>query len=529
MSGVGVFDGQGDPSSGLTVAKINRISQAVAQSWKLVALVCFSAWILWVGFAHEPWGDEAQAWLLARDSGLVELLVERVRYEGTPGLWHLILWVLIRLNFTYENLFLVPAAFAVLGAAVVLWWAPFPSWMRISTLTSYFFGYQFSCVARSYSVDLLVIPLAAAWFSSRRERPLRYAVVIALLANLNAFSFLAAAILGLELLIVLAAKLRSGDRLALLAIAMACLGGLFAAATAWPVADNTFLDDRQHVLIIPVLRMMEAGFIDRVTDFYRIDGLPSGAALSWGAIVSLYILVGSILAILRRECRVNVVLSLCILTALCLFGALIYSMPWHAGLLYLFWLFSLWISFEKIGPNRRRIIMFLFGVVAIVQTFETYDSAMLDKNEKYAAGREGAQMIEVYKTSHPGAKIDMAGYMTISVMPFLPGNPFANFNNGRDKPAYMSWNADASYLPYPEVSWAGALSGDADAIVVGSSIYKNHAISMGKLEVFKDVACKAGFHISKHISANSIWRGWTDEDTGLLLLEKGPCNSVGKT
>ena len=40
---------------------------------------------------HEPWADEAQAWLLARDSGLFELLFKRLRYEGHPGLWYLIL------------------------------------------------------------------------------------------------------------------------------------------------------------------------------------------------------------------------------------------------------------------------------------------------------------------------------------------------------------------------------------------------------------------------------------------------------
>ena len=28
---------------------------------------------------HEPWADEAQAWLIARDSGLFELLFQRVR------------------------------------------------------------------------------------------------------------------------------------------------------------------------------------------------------------------------------------------------------------------------------------------------------------------------------------------------------------------------------------------------------------------------------------------------------------------
>ena len=42
--------------------------------------------VLW---KHEPWADEAQAWLIARDCSGVELLFQRLRYEGHPGLWYL--------------------------------------------------------------------------------------------------------------------------------------------------------------------------------------------------------------------------------------------------------------------------------------------------------------------------------------------------------------------------------------------------------------------------------------------------------
>ena len=35
---------------------------------------------------HEPWADEAQAWVLARDSSLWEIFRYRLHYEGTPAL-----------------------------------------------------------------------------------------------------------------------------------------------------------------------------------------------------------------------------------------------------------------------------------------------------------------------------------------------------------------------------------------------------------------------------------------------------------
>ena len=39
---------------------------------------------------HEPWADEAQAWILARDCSPINLIFKNLRYEGHPPLWYLI-------------------------------------------------------------------------------------------------------------------------------------------------------------------------------------------------------------------------------------------------------------------------------------------------------------------------------------------------------------------------------------------------------------------------------------------------------
>ena len=58
-----------------------------------IALIIYVIALLYIIPKHEPWEDEAQAWLLARDSGLVELLFKNIGYEGHPGLWHVILMI----------------------------------------------------------------------------------------------------------------------------------------------------------------------------------------------------------------------------------------------------------------------------------------------------------------------------------------------------------------------------------------------------------------------------------------------------
>ena len=43
---------------------------------------------------HEPWADEAQAWVIARDSKFWELFRYRLHYEGHPADWYFLLRVL---------------------------------------------------------------------------------------------------------------------------------------------------------------------------------------------------------------------------------------------------------------------------------------------------------------------------------------------------------------------------------------------------------------------------------------------------
>jgi hypothetical protein len=84
-----------------------------------LALALYVALVALLLPRHEPWFDEGQAWLMARDLGLGELFLHKLRYEGTPGLWHLLLAPLAKAGLPYFTLQLVAAAAAVTGAALL--------------------------------------------------------------------------------------------------------------------------------------------------------------------------------------------------------------------------------------------------------------------------------------------------------------------------------------------------------------------------------------------------------------------------
>ena len=81
-------------------------------------LLAWLALTVSLGLSHEPFADEAQSFLIARDTGIAELLSTTARTEGTPVLWHFWLKLLLFVGLPYSLLFL--ASVLPEFAAVVL-------------------------------------------------------------------------------------------------------------------------------------------------------------------------------------------------------------------------------------------------------------------------------------------------------------------------------------------------------------------------------------------------------------------------
>jgi len=153
-----------------------------------IALCLYLAIAGWVSLHHEAWTDEAQAWLLARDDSLPDLLFKRLHYEGTPGLWHLLLWVLCRLHLSYSAMH---GAAVVLGGAaafVLLRSSPFPAAIRFLLPFSFALAFQTPIVARSYSLVPLLAFAICVELDSGKSRPLLLALLIGLLINTSLLS-----------------------------------------------------------------------------------------------------------------------------------------------------------------------------------------------------------------------------------------------------------------------------------------------------------------------------------------------------
>ena len=490
-------------------ARADGIGATIA---KFAGLSVYAAWVIWVGLHHEGWFDEMQAWLLARDNGLGTLLGHYVRYEGTPGLWHVMLWFAARAGLPFAAIWTISAACAIGGAAVIVFRAPFPLPLRLGLLTTYFYGYQFSVIARGYSLDLLLLPIAATLFASRVERPVRYALVVGLLANVNAFSFLAAALMGLELLVrlVLARRWLRSDAVGALGLAGAL--GLFAMWTALQPADNGFLSqtDRVKPAVGAFIYLANALF-DRVTPWSSAH--QSGPDVVAGMALSL-VLFGLVVRLVWAGR--DRVLTLALLATLIGFATFVFASSWHAGVLFVFIVFVMWTQWDN--PVDARTRQWLIGGLAlleVVQAVQTVHTGMQDLASDYSAGHSAAIGITQWQAAHPGKTIAAFGGQSFEVQPWLPANPFANYHNGAPHPQFVVWSTHDTWhaLPNPR-EWGALLATHPDA-VLASHVWLHKAAQRDPA----GAACRAGYVIAQVFPAWMPWRG-IPQDNSLILFER---------
>lgn len=154
------------------------------------------------GFAlsqHAFWRDEANPWLIARDSSTWGELWQNVRYEGHPILWYL---CLVALNYTTHSIFSMQIFHLLLGiGAIFVFWfySPFKPLEKLLFTFGYFPFYEYLVISRNYVFGLLGSFLFCAILPSRKNTYIPIALVLGLTANSHAYALFIAIFLGFTL------------------------------------------------------------------------------------------------------------------------------------------------------------------------------------------------------------------------------------------------------------------------------------------------------------------------------------------
>jgi len=409
---------------------------AAAAPWLLLAAFTILGVVLVLH--HEPWRDEADFWLQARDAPLAEI-VGRGGYVGTPALWTLLLVPFAKAGFPYATLGFVNLAIAAGAVALLLRFAPFPLPLRALFAFSYFFAYEYAIVARSYALGVLLAFALAALHTRRDDRPRAHGALLALLFNVNVHAMaLAAPILAWRAWETLrSAPERRAARW--IGVAIAAFGAGIAIAQVLPPPDGQLQGLRVHGgrQWIPVT-LTGALF----------PSLEESPAMAWWAAVVWLACAGSLVG--RPRALMSLVASSGLLWAI-----FVWKYPGslrHWGYLLVAIAFALWIAAAEdragsaAAARRRGFLARAAGAVATVGLYAALGWSVYfawrnwDRDFRYPFSESRAMARHL--VDHGLTGLPIAAWpapMGEAVLPYLPIRRLY-YPGIRDSGSYMRWD-----------------------------------------------------------------------------------------
>ena len=157
-----------------------------------ILLVSFALLATWGILHHGMWRDELQAWLVAVDSRTLMELLNNLRLETHPCIWHLLLYGLSRFTANPIAMQLLHLGLAVTTIWVFLRFSPFRRVEKALFIFGYFPLYEYCLISRDYVLVVLLLFLLCTLLQNRPGRYLPIAVVLFFLTNTHVYGFLLA-------------------------------------------------------------------------------------------------------------------------------------------------------------------------------------------------------------------------------------------------------------------------------------------------------------------------------------------------
>ena len=167
---------------------------------KSLLYICLVIWVLITLLRvayHQPWYDEAHAYMLAQNLTIPELIAE-MKYEGHLLVWYLLIMPFAKLKLWYPYPMQILNWFSAFIALLVMWKkAPFHPVTKTIITFSYPFIAEMPVIARCYSVGIMLLIIIASLYHKSLKHPIWYAVLILLCANTSVMALFGAAAFGI--------------------------------------------------------------------------------------------------------------------------------------------------------------------------------------------------------------------------------------------------------------------------------------------------------------------------------------------
>ncbi|RIY17377.1 hypothetical protein CJI57_02830 [Bifidobacteriaceae bacterium WP012] len=387
---------------------------------RALSFIAYMAVVAVVMYFHEPWFDEAQSWLIARDSSFVDLLTLRPHYEGHPPLWTLLLSIPAKTGVPYEiGLKGVQFLCAALLGGWLIFRAPFNR-LTIALLPfTYFICFQYGVTARPYAllcVSLLMVAHYWKYADSKPSNTWKLVLSLVLMCAISAYGIAIAA--GFALAWVVRSVQIAGIKNAvceifsninrLLGWILLAFVGFASVACIWPAANafgsRATFSGNSHLIqflyfifVVPSESMFTAFAGDVSLRRMSLGILPTIICV----LISILIWAFAICIAKRRKMLVSLILPYLTFAII----ATQYFTLHHAGIVFVFFIAQLWmcvankpLNFDITLANKlsnkcaftQSIIVILLAPSLIWNIFACVNDIRFD----YSGSRALAQFIQ---------------------------------------------------------------------------------------------------------------------------------------
>lgn len=308
-------------------------------------------------FFHEPWFDEIQAYLIARDASFHDIFFVLPHYEGHPPLWHILL-LPAKLGLSCRAALNLAQIVTFAGFAAMLELrSPFGWKMKIFLSLNYYILYQYSVISRPYALFMLILLITAEIYPQKDEKPIKYLLTMVLLCLCHSYGIAIAG--GLAVTDIsrrlcteksFAGLFRNTEKKLIIAYCLMLAAALAIIAEIFPASNAR---GTNHVSISSII----VSFVfcwtlipseALLTSMIRDDQGMSTAELSIPEIMICFIFSAVIWYALITVCRKRKILSSLLLPYLFTsFFMAVYSAPHHFGVFIALVLMILWMAQKK--------------------------------------------------------------------------------------------------------------------------------------------------------------------------------------
>lgn len=407
--------------------------------FNLITIILFVILSLIIGHFHEPWSDEAQSWLIAREQSIKDIFFYNSKYEGTFPLWILTLKLFISLGMKYEYIYIISTIISTIGVGIVLYKTNLPRIYKIFFAFNFYTLYQYSVVARSYCYFILAFACLIALYNERHTKIIKYFLNLILFSFISLHGMVISGILALFYFIEIIKeckkekkKISKINRKKIICIAILAIVYIFEIIILIPPQD-IYVDKNYESNIEMILLDVYVQIVPRYGNYF----------------IKMLCLIGALfLCMILFEYRkyVKKEFWMLILSVLVIFLC-IRCAPHHIGIVFLIFLTTIFLI------DNKQIKYYMY-VPVIIYTLLSVLTGIYDINENYSGAKQMADYIKNID-NYEEKNIYGIGYKCTAISPYFEDNIFDN-----RKDVYYLWSKQNTDL----VLYKNALQIDFDDI-----------------------------------------------------------------